>query len=443
MEKTMARLDKLSWAEVRNAAHGVNPELADIIDELNPGKTHWLAKAIYPYGSLAMNKSVLMLPNPQGKIVSITDESLDPSLREELGYNLNSNPVSLVLKNTFEIYLPLEDRTIPLSGLIAPGTAFGAWRVLNPHKAEHPAFIWDMTAGARSVFMLPKITEAKKHHVLTKKYGVTADVPRSLMGHFEVFKQLSECPLFNPQWDAEILYFPHVWFTHLEENKWARFYKYFQNAAWGGSEFWRNLPIHNLIFSLILKDYESRPSAYIMDTAKYLINMAMGALPGLAPARSNLAGPFDSIQRIYTKEYELDYPPIILQPELFNMRDPKSHPVYYSLQFPNALEFKPNTRARISLISDLHEIRSLMVRYERELLSGRFNIGGTSLEDVFKYTKFDYFHSHVDLHSGMRDSFEMFDEDPFLSTTLNGVAHNNYPEKVPFLHGCIRLAHKV
>jgi hypothetical protein len=441
--KATAQLQKLTWKEIRHEVHAVNPELAKIIDEIDPDDRYWLAKVSYPYGSMVMERAVLNLPNKNGQLVPITDSSLDPEIREGLGYNLKSNPVSLALKNTFEIYLPLEDRTIPLSGIITPGTAFGAWRILNPFNTEHPAFIWDMTSGARSVFMLPKITEAKKHMSLKKIYDLTVDTPRSLMGHWEIFRQLAKHPNFREPWEGEILYFSQEWFKNLNDSNWKPFYYYFYDSAWGASELWRNQFMWDLIFSLILKDYEARPSAYIMDTAKYLLYMGVAAFPGLAPAKNDLAGPFKEIQRIYSEEYNLkNYPPIIMQPTLFNPYNQNEPSVYYSLQFPNAVEFKPNSRIRTSTILDLHEIRSLLIRCEQELQSDKFNIKGTSLSNLFNYTKYDYFHNGVDLHAGMRNSAEMPKEDPQLLTTVDGKKYNNFPDTCSFVKGCIRLSHK-
>lgn len=434
--------EKLSWRQVRQDVAKVNAEFTKIIDEISPNDKHWIAKVTYPYGSLVMQKSVLMLPNKAGDIVPITDPTIDSSIQEGLGYNLNSNPVSIVLNNTFEIFLPLEDRTIPLSGLIYPGTAFGAWRVLNPKRPEQPAFLWDMTTGARSVFMLPKITEFKKHMQLKKTYNLTVDVPHSLMEHWEIFKQLANYPSFPQPWNAEILYFSHQWFKHLNDNRWKPFYYYFHDSAWGGSELWRNQFIWDIIFSLILKNYETRLNADVMDTTKNLLYMGVGALPGFAPVRDNSAGPFEEIQRIYSKEYELrNYPPIIMQPALFNMYDKKTHPVYYSLQFPSAAEFKPSSRTRMSIISDLHEIRSLMNRCKHELLSDKFNLKGTSMSELFYRVQYDYFHNGVELHSGMRNSVEMAREDKALITTLDGHLHDAFPDTCSFVKGCIRLSY--
>lgn len=436
--------NKLDWKTARTLLIQFNPVLTKIIDKINPSDKYWLAKVNYPYGSLVMKKSLLQLPNAAGDIVPLTDPSIAPDLQEGLGYNLCSNPVSVVLKNTFEIFLPLEDRTIPLSGLIKPGTAFGAWRMLNPDKTQQPAFIWDMTAGARSVFMLPKITEAKKHKQLMRKYDLTVDIPKSLMGHWDIFREVANSPHFQTPWSAEILYFPIQWFQHLEDSDWKEFYQFFREAGWGNSEFWRNQPIWNLIFSLILKDYEARPSAYIMDTVKYLVHIGMGALPGLAPARNDLAGPFQSLQKIYLEDYKIkNHPPIIIQPDIFDMYDSNQYPIYYSLQFPNALEFKPNSRSRESIISDLHEIRSLLIRCEKELLSGKYNIHNTSLSDVLSHTQYDYFHNCDDLHIGMRNSDKMPLEDSGLITTLDDNLYSSFPDRSAFVSGCIRLSRKI
>ncbi|HVV69057.1 MAG TPA: hypothetical protein VHE99_08530 [Gammaproteobacteria bacterium] len=438
-----ANLEQLTWNQIRKEVTTVNPELALIIDKISPSDKYWVAKTTYPYGSNVMEKSLLMLPNSKNLIVPITDASIDSVIREGLGYNLHSNPVSLVLKNSFEIFLPLADRTIPLSGLIYPGQAFGAWRVVNPKKTEHPIFIWDMTAGARSVFMLPKITETKKHMQLKKAYNLTVSPPRSMMEHWEIFRQLAKHPKFKQPWDAEILYFSKSWFDHINDPKWKPLYYYLRDSAWGGSEIWRNQFIWNLFFSLVLQKYEGRPNSYIIDTVKYLLYMGISAFPGLAPAKDNLAGPFLELQRIYAEDYELkNYPPIIMQPQMFNSANSQGCSVYYSLQFPNAPEFKPSSRMRVSLISDLHEIKSLMNYYEQELLSRKFNLETTSLCDLFNKVRYDYFHNGVELLSGIRDSGEIATEDRYFSTTLDGTVHKNFPDRSSFVKGCIRLSHK-
>lgn len=435
---------KLTWKQVRKDVKKVNPELARIIDFLSPSDDYWLLKAVYPYGGKVMQKSLLSLPNGKGDIVPITDETIDPEIREGLKYNLCSNPLSLVLKNSFEIYLPLKDRVLSLAGLLLPGGVFGASRMLDPENIEEPIFHWEMTSGARSIFMLPRITDEIKHTKLQKEFGITASVPRTLMQQFDVFRELANNERVNQEpWYGEILYFPECWFSSLGDTEWKDFYDYFYHSGRGITSSWRVQPIYyNLIFSLILSEYESRPNAYIMDIAQYLVNMGVGAVTGLGPALDTSSGPWDLIQSIYQDIYEIkNYPPVIIQPQFFNMRDPKSPPVYYSLQFPCATEFKPSTRKKVSIITDLHEIRSLMRRYERDFLADKYNLGGTSLYDLFRKVQYDYFHSASDLHEGMMETTAMA-SDKGLRTTVDGRVHEEFPTSCLFGRGCIRLTHK-
>jgi hypothetical protein len=434
------KAEKLTWAAARAAVQAVNPDFAAIIDELSPDDSHWLVRAEYPYGSQVLKQALFMLPNNNGDIVPITDDSIDKTIQAGLRYNMDSNPVSLVLSNSFELFYPLQDRIISSSGFIKPGIAFGAFHLLGKNKSEHPKFLWDMTAGARSTFMLPKISEALKHKKMEKTLGISATLPRNLMQHFDVFSQIANSPQATKDpWTAEILFFSEAWFKHLDQKSWEKFYYNFYKGWWSDSEYWRNLPFWSLIFSLVLNEYEARPNAYIMDTAKYLLSMGVGAFCGFGPALNTMAGPYDLIQRVYNDVYDIrHYPPVIIQPQNFKLFDANAKPTYYSLQFPNALEFKPSTRSRTSIISDLHEIRMLMKRYEREFLTNKFNIEGTSFAQLFNVAQYDYFHKANELHDGMRDSGEMA-EDANLRTTVDGQVHDAFPASCLFSKGCIRI----
>ncbi|MCW5589693.1 MAG: hypothetical protein KIT27_08540 [Legionellales bacterium] len=433
------KAEKLTWKDIRENVFHVNPEFAAIIDEVSPDDNHWLLKAEYPYGALVMQNSLLALPNEQGKIVPITDPSIAHDIQSGLSYNLNSNPVSFVLKNSFEIYLELDDRILPLSGLIMPGTAFGSWRVLNPEHSEQPKFIWDMSSGARSVFMLPKIAESLKHKKLIKTFGINSSLPKKLIQHWKVFRALANYQQEN-QWTAEILYFSEAWFKHLNDKTWNNFYQFFHRSGWANTEYWRNQPIRNLVLSLIIKDYELKPNAFIIDSAKYLLDIGIGASIGMGPAQTINSGPWDFIQDVYQHIYDIrNYPPIIIQPQVFNMKSDDPLPVYYSLQFPNATEFKPSTRTKVSIISDLHEIQSLMNRFKRDLLADRFNLQGTSLFNLFQRVKYDYFHNTTELHRDMKHTAEMA-SDPMLRTTIDGKTHQEFPASCLFGRGCIRIS---
>ncbi len=438
------RLEIVTWQQIRNDVSKIKPDLAQAIDELNPSSDYFFIKCAYPFGSQVLKNATLMLPSKKdSRLVPLTDASVDPKVKQAISYNLNSNPVSLVLKNSFEIYLPLVDRTIPLNGLMLPGTLFGTFRVLHPAGSYQPKFLWNMTAGARSIFMLPKITEAKKHMKIKRQFDLSVEKPASLMSHWQVFKELSQHPSFPQPWEAEILFFSNKWFEHLDDKAWANFYYHFYRSIWGGTEFLRNQPIWNLISSLILQDYEAKPSAYVCDTTKYLMHVGIGAQPGFSPAVDNLSGPVEGLQKIYREEYEIrHYPPVIMAPARFKIKEKKPSPVYYSLQFPTAIEFGKGSRTRTSLISDLHDIRSLIMRYRTDILSDKYRTLGTPIHELFNLVDFDFFHNNVELHSGMKSSKEMAAGDSRLVSTIDGEKHEVFPDMCSFVKGCIRLSYK-
>lgn len=439
------RLEVLTWEKVRKQVAEIKPDFAKIIDDTNPGDDHFFVKCTYPFGSKVLKDATFMIPSAEdGRLVPLTDPSVNKKIKGAMSYNLNSNPVSMVLKNSFEIYYPLEDRTIPLlNGLIPPGTIFGTFRVLHPEGSYQPKFLWEMTAGHRSMFMLPKITEAKKHMKIKKQFGLSVDKPMSLMSHWKVFKELSNHPDFPQAWNAEILFFSKKWFDHLDDKAWAPFYYYLHRLVWGGTEPWRNQPIWNLIFSLILQKYEAKPSAYVCDTVKCLMNIAIGAQSGFAPARNNIGGPIEGLQKIYQEEYGLkNYPPIIMSPAQFEMKNANATPAYYSLQFPTAMEFGKSSRIRTSLISDLHDIRALFLRYKHDILSNKYLTQDTPVHDLFNLVDLDYFHNNVELHPGMRSSKDMARGDDGLLTTLDGEEYKDFPDMCAFVKGCIRLSKK-
>src|SRR3990167_11373570 len=116
----------------------------------------------------------------------------------------------MVLHNALEMFITLEDRVIPFS-INKPGNIFGLWRVLdrpNEEKLSHTSvFIWNMTAGARSMFMLPKVSEALAHNKLKQGLGIGIDKPRDLLDHWKVFREIAKQPEFTEDWYVEVLFF--------------------------------------------------------------------------------------------------------------------------------------------------------------------------------------------------------------------------------------------
>ncbi|MDO8953527.1 MAG: hypothetical protein Q7V63_01605 [Gammaproteobacteria bacterium] len=432
-----ASLEELSWDAIRVEFAQKNATLAKIIDDLSPSKEYTLFKAKYPYGAEIVRGGNANLPNEQGQCIGFHDSNLNAQLREKLLYNKGSTPVSMVLKNSVEIFIEVGNNTIPFYGAIPPGKIFGTWKVLNPHDSHTPAFLWNMTAGARSLFMMPKISEKMKHNRLKRDFGITADTPKTLLDHWEVFSALANSAQFGETWEAEILFFPKKWFEKLDDAKWLPFKCYLLESSWKGSEYLRNLFFWDIAFSLIQQQRGIKPNPYIADTVKHLLGMGIGALPGFAPSIDDTCGPIKRLEEIYSEVYQLDYAPIIMDLHNFSSQCPR--PIYYSLAYPTTTEFSPKSRLDTSKISDLYEIKSLLNKYLLGIFEDNLNLQLTPLSQIPKTVQYDFFHTDNQQYQSINSSLLLPKEDfNFQKTPYK--SNKGFPENSSFIKGCIRIS---
>jgi hypothetical protein len=442
MEKwNKATLKKVSWNDVRKEVSKVNPELAKIIDEINPDAGYTLFEASYPFGSEPLQKGRAYFPDPAGDLLALNDSKTSAELQECLSYNLGTNPVSLVLENSFEIFMLFKEHTIPFFyGLIPPGKILSTWRVLSTNKPHAPAFLWHMTAGARSLYTLPKISELKGNTRLKRVYGLKSAPPKNLLDHWHLFRELTQHPSFGEKWSARMLFFGKKWFDKLHDPAWIKFRAYLLQAAWDGSEFWRNQFIWDLAFSLIQERKHMRPDPYIRDTVKHLFTIAVGAIPGFAPALGNEAAPIERLQEVLLNDYRLGYAPIIMQPTFFSLYDEIARPVYYSLEYPGAIEFSPSSRATTNKIMILSDIHYLLERCLSALREQDLNVIETPLYDLPHLAKFDFFHTETSNYEAVRNSVNIPLEDAAFLKGAKYCRGQKFPANCSFVKGCIRIS---
>ena len=130
-----ASMEELDWRSARKTFLSINPELGKIIDDLDPDPSFTLFKLKYPFGSEILKNGILQLPDKNGELISFYDNHISKEIQEKLGYNYGSNPVTMVINNSTELFMRLGQRIIPLYGVIPAGKIFGLWRILNPDAA--------------------------------------------------------------------------------------------------------------------------------------------------------------------------------------------------------------------------------------------------------------------------------------------------------------------
>ncbi len=429
-----ARFKAVEWSDVRSAVIAVNPDLGKIIDSINPGKELALYVGTYPYGYEYLKSGKFFIPDKFGRLVALASPECPQKIQGDLEYNLGSNPVSLVLEKAIEIFYLHENHTIPIYGLVRAGSLFSTWKPLSDSDSHGPAFLWNITSGARSIVPLSKAANSMSLSRIEKRFKLQLDKPKNMLQYWNTFKSLANHPEFPEKWESKVLFFGKQWFENLNDKAFLEFHLFLFKNAWGGSNFYRHQYIWELIYSVIQRKLSIKPEPYILENVKHSFAIGVGESPGFSAAINDDAAPISSFSSIYEDTYKIEkYSPIFMVPEMFDFRSPGSI-VYYSLSYPTTTQFSTR-RTESSKIKDLYLIKSLQDKYISAILENDLNLSGTPMYELMSSAEFSYYHTSKD-HFGIHDTNEIFEEDERLK---NLTKEREAPSGSPFLRGCMRI----
>lgn len=428
--------EEVPWYEVSDTLRRVVPEVAEIFEEWGPGKDYTLIRARYPYGAEILSQGVFHLPLPDGQVVPLSDSRVPAELRNRLSYS--RMPLGILTNNTAEVFRELDDRTFSLV-YFQPGLDFGIWESFGWNTP------YSITSGARSVYMLPKITLSTSHKKLRREFGISLSPPKKAFEHWYTFREMSRHPDFpQRQWHTEFLFLTDKWVKQNPRHPgWQKLYNHILKIGWRQSGYGRQKSIFELdwqIMASALMNRGVRADPYITDTIKHLIYVAAGELPSMRPAINDEAGPISAIQQAYVDVYGLrEYVPTIMQPGNFNIHQ-NDGPVYYSMQQPTLLEFEPRSRNALSTIDELREVMELVEYMYEEVAQRNLSMGDTNLQEITSNVKFDFFHSNTFAYGNIKPSLHMPIDDPRLMNMPGDVGERLFAAHSSFVKGCIRLS---
>ncbi len=427
-------LKETYWDEVRDEVYKVNPELASICDELSPGKKHPLIRLSYPYGSTIVDKGEFYFPSQDNELISIKDNRLSKEIKERLGYS--SIPLSLLLHNDSEVFVETNNRVTPLN-FFKPGDLFGVFESMGCLTDISSDSIWSVTAGGRSVFMIPRITDKVGHNRIRKEFGIsTNEPPTELTSQWKVFKGIYQRSGGLERWSNDILVFTDKWFDNNNDISWLKFQKYIFKLCWAQLQLLRDTTEFSLLWSSFADAISSRnlkPRPYLIDTLKHLVSIANGAGVAFKPAVNESALPVSLIQDAYINCYNLKtYIPTLMQPCKLKGEVQK---VYYSLAFPTVLESTPYVRNAPSIIEDQRNIKRLL-----DTLIRTIKIDNSIINPI-KHVKYDFFHTDIDQYGEILSSTDMIAEDStFSSLGVKRFKDRTSSSSSSFFRGCIRIS---
>lgn len=435
-------IEKLTWDQLRNKVALVNKTIANLIDHLSPDDSLQLYKVSYPFGTTIVKQGQLQLPNKAGKIVPVSDESIPQEIKKDLAYASGGLPVGLVLKNSYELYIETARAILPVV-IATPGATFALWKQLDLQPHFHPIRLFNINAGARSLFMLPNVGETISHNNLKRDYGMNLPAPANLFEQWAIFKSIADHA--NADWRVELLFLPEQWLIKAKSDPaWHALYIYLLENAWVTSAYERNQIFYEFALSVVQANRNLKPNPYLRDTVKHLLSIAMGATPGFRPAVDETMGPIKLLQQAYLDSYGLKkYTPIMLHPAHFDFNHEDTRPVYYSLQSPTTLAFSPRSRRLSSTLFDLRELKYITETFFEEVKNNHAHLEDTAVGKVVNEIQCRYFHSKEDPHKEIELSDDLFHCDVNFCYDAHQTNAFDYPANAAFLRGCVQPSKKI
>lgn len=429
---------KISWTKIRKKIEKLDKNLCEIIDDLAPNIPD-LYFARYSFGVDLLKDGILCLPNEKREPIPINDLSMPLELKTAIGYSSLTNPLSVLLTNTMELYIKNHDRVIPYA-TCTPGSILGIWKTLDNkfdlfHSLDRAG--WGIASGAKSIFLLPKITEDRGHKRVLKQFYIEEDKPTTYSDHWNIFSKL--CKSSQNDWCTESIFFSAEWIDKINTQKFQPLKFYLLNKAWENSSFWRNRFTLKILLDTIERRYSLKPSSFVADTTMHIFSIASGGLPAFSPTSNELSGPISFLQKIYADIYRLEYAPIIMAPSYFDPQNQNANPVYFSLHHNTSLELPLKSAFRSSNLSDLYDMYSLMKKYLRYLDNAE-SINDFSLN--FNLFNVEFAHSETNHYQAISNIKDIFTNDPRLTNPSINPKGKPVPWHAPFMKGCVKISHK-
>ncbi len=425
MESINENIVILHWADIRSKVAAINPRLVTLIDDFAPSSDFDFVNITYKFGQPIIKNGQIQLPLSNTlSSVSLNDKNVPRAIQERLNYS--SIPAAVILNKKAEVFYESVDRVMPTK-IFNSGSMFGLWEMFDPAPGEFVKHVWSIIAGARSVFMLPKIANQLSHKQLQREYTIQSHAPNHMLQHHQIFTEIANSQQIKDPWEMNVLFFSKQW-QMLDETKdynGLKLRHFLLQEAWRQSSNCRNNMSFSMAWELFAKAVSKRnlkPKPLIVNTLKHLLAIYDGFYPGYAPAINDESSPTSTLIKAYAEIYKTDVYPTVMEPVHLSK---VNRPVYYSLQLPSLLEYAPGVHGK-NLIIDLRELKVLM-----DMLNNSLNE---------KNNHFLFFHPQTDEGLEIKNSKEIFHIDPHLNIQDYKNKKMAYATSSPFLKGCIQIS---
>ncbi len=403
--KPQKAITEVSWKEVKKRVQAVRPDLAKILDKLD--SPHPLFLNTYSYGA------------------TIADPQTNPGL-------------SLILEKRCELFFEYPDIK-PTYRVYRSGNILCAWHIFADKMQPQAHDLWKLTAGCRSVYMLPKISALRNHKVIQKKYDIGVVNPQELDDHWDVFYLIANSKVNNPEnaWKATLLTFSDEWFTHRDDPAWAPFYHCIEHSLTEYRTIDAKGPWLDSIFGGLMREKGINMTDPLKEQMKTLVLLASSGIPGFREADEE-ALPLQQIQEAYTKHYGIkEYAPIIVAPEYMNWQPDKN--LYYSLNHPTSYMIAPYRNKRKSMVRYMFQLYWNFERLRSYVFKKLKVSPDSEMYQVLSQYAFDFYHDEAVEFDVFKFPEQIVKDDPDFMKSWPGRSLQAHSY---FLNGCVRIQRK-
>lgn len=425
----------LTWDEAGSQVQKNDPELYRIIDKIGPSADLKLYKMTYHFGDTIYADGKFHVPDDMSNsTIPLAHASIPISVKQELAYQ--PMPLGFLLTKSLEVYRTLGTKISPIAHRNR-GLELGIWETFSPPVPNI------VTAGARSIFMLPKISDNYYHNRL-KAVGVKSKAPINYFDQHQVFIEIAHHASKEDPWKCDILFFDETWKKRIFNNeKWKDFKLFLFEKGFSHSQTQRVIGTFETALNNFFKKIQTSRIKYAphtIDLFKHLLLILSGSVPAFKPIEGNNdAAPVTSIYNAYLNIYDLkNYYPTIVYADYLNLE--KDDAVYYSLKTQAHLETGGHQRQLDTFKKELIELIDLVERFTAELKSGNLGEGNEYLLSLFNKVRFTYFHYDNCSEYGILNTSIMHTLDSRLCFTPTLGNDRIFSDRNPFVGGCVKVS---
>lgn len=417
-----------SWIDAQDEIRKINPSLADAIESSGLEATCDFIRASYDYGELIIREGELQIPLSKNKTTSIADTtSLHSSIRTRLN---NPNPIGILLNKSAESFYEPQTSSIPTKVLsnqiLQPGDFIGLTDFLDSIDSKNKIIPdrQNISSGARSLFMLPRLTDRNSHYKLQNYFKIDVHRPNNIWEHYSIFKEIANSSVTEEKWYSDVLFFSNSWWAKKNQANAQPIKQVLLQQAWQQSVNSRKAMSLKLAWNLFLNSNDSgfkQSKLTILQTIEHLLAIQQGIYPGYVPTINNDVGPIDFIKKAYTDTYKIKSYPTIMAPMHITKT---SGPVYYSLHIPALANSKSRGIYEKSTPLDFRELVALM---------------DTLTFPLYPKDKFTFFQQEEYPALQINALQELINSDERFLPNKAGPQSLNISYSNPFLKSCIKI----